>query len=86
LTRQNPLNDDDRDELQALTRELVHGLGLGSRSRAFTDVTERARTAVRKAIKRAIEEISLADPAVGQHFASSVSTGSLCAYRPRSGT
>jgi hypothetical protein len=71
----------DSDELEALTRELARGTGLGGRLRSFADAAERARTAVRKAIKRAIDEISEANPAVGQHLARRIETGSVCCYR-----
>ena len=64
-----------------LTRELGRALGLGGRSRSFADVAERARTSVRKAIKRAIDDIATASPAIGEHLARSVSTGSVCCYR-----
>ena len=53
------------------------------RTRAdFVDRTERARTAVRKAIKRAIDEIDAADPVIGQLLRSSISTGATCVYVP----
>jgi tetratricopeptide (TPR) repeat protein len=71
----------DRDELEALTRELARSTGLGGRVRSFADAPERARTAVRKAIKRAIVEISAANPTVGQHLARHVETGTVCCYR-----
>jgi hypothetical protein len=80
--RQRPdLADGEQAELERLTRELGRALGLGGRARTFADVPERARTAVRKAIKRAIDEISAANPAVGRHLATSVSTGTVCCYR-----
>jgi hypothetical protein len=50
-------------------------------SPSFADVPERARVAVRKAIKRAIDEISVANPAVGRHLAERVETGTVCRYR-----
>jgi hypothetical protein len=56
--------------------------GLGGRVRSFVDIPERARTAVRKAIKRAIGEIEAANPAVGRHLADAVETGAVCSYRP----
>jgi hypothetical protein len=68
-------------ELERLTRELGRALGLGGSSRTFADVPERARTAVRKALKRAIDEISAANPAIGQHLAARITTGTLCCYR-----
>ena len=41
--------------------------GLGSW--AFADVPDRACTALRKALKRAVEQITAAHPVIGQHLA-----------------
>ncbi len=81
LRQQLVLSTAEEEELEALARELARVLGLGGRSRAFADAPEHARTAVRKAIKRAIEQISAANPAVGRHLVARVSTGTLCCYR-----
>ncbi len=80
--RQQPLlAPDEQDELDALTHEFVRASGLAGRSRAFADVPERARTAVRKAVKRAIEQVSAANPVVGQYLAARIETGVVCRYR-----
>jgi hypothetical protein len=80
--RQEPvLSADEQEELETLTHELALASGLGGRSRAFTDVPERARTAVRKALKRAIEQITTANPIIGQHLAQGIETGTSCRYR-----
>jgi hypothetical protein len=50
--------------------------------RHFTNNAERARTAVRKAIKRAIDKIDRVDATIGRHLHSSVTTGSVCSYAP----
>jgi hypothetical protein len=71
---------EDRSELAALVRELARATGLGGRLRSFADSPERARTAVRKAIKRAIDDLEAANPAVGRHLAARVETGTLCCY------
>jgi hypothetical protein len=87
LRRLSNPSPDDRDELAALTRELARATGLGGRLRSFADAPERARTAVRKAIKRAIDEIAAANPVVGRHLASRIETGMVCCYHSRaSGT
>jgi hypothetical protein len=44
-------------------------------------VPERARTAVRKALKRAIEQIAAANPVIGQHLSGRIETGTICRYR-----
>jgi hypothetical protein len=81
LRQRTALVEAEQVELEKLTRELGRALGLGGRSRTFADVPERARTAVRKAIKRAIDEISTANPTIGQHLAARITTGTLCCYR-----
>jgi hypothetical protein len=80
--RQEPvLSVDEQEELDMLTHELALASGLGGRSRSFTDVPERARTAVRKALKRAIAQITAANPVIGQHLEKGIETGTICRYR-----
>jgi hypothetical protein len=81
LRQQPGRSADEQEELEALTRELALASGLGGRSRAFADVPERARTAVRKALKRAIEQIAAANPVIGQHLVGRIETGAICRYR-----
>jgi hypothetical protein len=69
-------------ELDALAAELDRATGLGARSRAFTGPGERARTAVRKAIKRALDEIEAADPEIGGVLRPTIRTGSRCSHIP----
>ena len=42
---------------------------------------QRARTAGRKALKRAIEQITAANPIIGQHLVERIETGAVCRYR-----
>ncbi len=69
----------ERDTVRA---ELSRSLGLGGRVRVFTAGPERARTAVRKAIKRAVDAIGEADPALGEELRTGISTGTSCRYTP----
>jgi hypothetical protein len=85
LREQSMLTPDEQDELDTLTHELVRVSGLGGRIRSFADVPERARTAVRKAVKRAIEQVSAANPVVGKHLAARIETGAVCRYRVADG-
>jgi len=71
-----------RRELDALAAELDATTGLGGRGRAFTGPAERARTSVRKAIKRAVDVIRAVDPAVAAVLDSTISTGYQCVYTP----
>jgi hypothetical protein len=81
LRAQPVRSGDEQEELEALTHELALDSGLGGRSRTFADIPERSRTAVRKALKRAIEQITAANPIVGQHLAEHIETGAVCCYR-----
>jgi hypothetical protein len=81
LRQQPVLSAGEQDELKALTHELARASGLGGRIRTFADMPERARTAVRKAVKRAIEQIASANPIVGRHLAERIETGAVCRYR-----
>jgi hypothetical protein len=71
-----------RNERGWLLREVRTGTGLGGRPRHFTDNPERARIAVGKAIRRALERITAADAVIGEELRASVETGTRCCYRP----
>jgi hypothetical protein len=74
-----------RAELGVIVDELEAATGLGGRPREFGRPVERARTAVRKALKRAIDEIDVADHEIGELLRSSIVTGSTCTYEPSAG-
>jgi tetratricopeptide (TPR) repeat protein len=69
-------------ELDALVGELDRSEGRGGRDRGFAGPVERARTSVQKAIKRALDEIDAAEPAIGGALRASVTTGIRCCYAP----
>jgi hypothetical protein len=71
-----------RSERDWLLAELASAAGLGGRARAFTTSDERARIAVGKAIRRALDRITANDPAVGNHLRTAIHTGVRCCYRP----
>jgi tetratricopeptide (TPR) repeat protein len=71
-----------REELEFLTAELARAVGLGGRARRAGSASERARVAVQRRIRDAIQRIEANAPAVGQHLAATVHTGSFCVYRP----
>jgi hypothetical protein len=70
-------------ELDALTTEVKRQTGINSRPRHFSNPAERARTAVRKAITRAIDAIEPAEPEAADMLREAVTTGYRCAYLPR---
>jgi hypothetical protein len=72
-----------RSEREWLLTQLSSATGLNGRTRRFSNDAERARLAVGKAIRRAIERIDRADPYLGRHLRDSVHTGVRCSYRPR---
>src|SRR5262249_38304832 len=80
LRQQPMLTLDEQNELDGLVHEFTRACGLGGRMRSFADVPERARTAVRKAVKRAIEQVSAANAVVGRHLAARIKTGAVCRY------
>ena len=74
-----------RRELAELTATLRAAIERSGGVRAFPTDHERARTAVRKAIVRAVETIAAAAPELGAHLRDSVTTGAVCRYDPAPG-
>ncbi|GII01399.1 hypothetical protein [Planobispora takensis] len=71
-----------RAERDWLVAELAAATGMGGRSRRFAGNEERARIAVGKAIRRALNRIDQADPVIGGELRATVQTGVRCCYRP----
>jgi hypothetical protein len=71
-----------RVERDWVIAQLASATGLGGRPRFFPDEGERARVAVGKAIRRALDRIAEADPAIGDHLRQRVHTGKRCSYWP----
>ncbi|MFG1997563.1 hypothetical protein ACGFNU_00255 [Spirillospora sp. NPDC048911] len=65
-----------------LVAELAATAGLAGRTRRFADGAERARIAVGKAIRRALDRVAAADPDLGAELRAAVQTGRHCCYRP----
>ena len=74
-----------RAELDQLVEHIETQVGLGRRSRTFADPRERARTAVRKAIRRAVDRIAAGAPDLGRGLERSVHTGLSCRFEPADG-
>ena len=80
-------NDPDRAararaEIDAIANYLATAAGLGGRDRRTSSEAERARCAVTKRIKQAIQRISAAIPELGQHLTARIKTGYFCSYNP----
>ncbi|MET8155801.1 hypothetical protein ABZT47_05470 [Sphaerisporangium sp. NPDC005289] len=71
-----------RAERDWLVAELAAAAGLAGRAREFAGGEERARIAVGKAIRRALNRITEADPVLGGQLRATVHTGLLCSYNP----
>jgi hypothetical protein len=71
-----------QNELQEICDSLASAVGLGGRDRKISSDAERARWAVTKCIKKAIQKIGEAIPSLGYHFAASIKTGYFCSYNP----
>jgi tetratricopeptide (TPR) repeat protein len=71
-----------REEMEAIASQLIEGVGLGGRDRRAASARERARVAVTRAIKRAIQKIEADNPALGHHLRNAIRTGAYCAYDP----
>jgi hypothetical protein len=69
-------------EREWLLAELAGAAGINGSRRKFTDDRERARIAVGKAIRRAVQRIGEADPVIADHLRRTVHTGTRCAYWP----
>jgi hypothetical protein len=71
-----------RAERDWLISELAAAAGFGGRTRGFPNNRERARIAVGKAIRRALQHVGSADPVIGEHLSKTIRTGTRCAYTP----
>jgi hypothetical protein len=69
-------------ELGQYRRALAEGIGRSGRHRSFGNAPEKARVAVTQAIKRVLNKLNKQHPALYQHLAASVRTGTECTYNP----
>jgi tetratricopeptide (TPR) repeat protein len=70
------------DEKEALAHEIRRAVGLGGRDRRAASSSERARTAVTRAIRSALERISEQDRDLGRLLSTAIKTGTVCSYLP----
>jgi hypothetical protein len=71
-----------QNERQAIADYLGSAVGLGGRNRRASSDAERARSAVTKCIRKAIQKIGDAIPSLGYHLAARIKTGYFCSYNP----
>jgi tetratricopeptide (TPR) repeat protein len=74
------------EERAALVRELATATGLGGRTRRLGADSERVRKTVTARIRDSIARIERVHPELAEHLRTAISTGSSCAYRPKSPT
>lgn len=72
-----------RAEIEMLGAELGRAVGLGGRVRRAGGAAERARSAVQRRLKNAIERIGEHAPELGTLLGGTIRTGICCVYRPR---
>jgi hypothetical protein len=69
-------------EREFLARELARAVGLGGRDRRAGAASERARSAVTRAIRQGLSRIREHNRPLGAHLDGTIRTGTYCAYRP----
>jgi hypothetical protein len=71
-----------RDEMESIARELGRATQKGGRARRTISVVDRARSAVQRRIKDAVDRIAEQDPDLGGWLRGAIRTGIYCSYRP----
>jgi len=71
-----------REEREQIATEIARAVGLGGRTRRAGSAAERARTAIQRRLKDAIQRIGEQCPPLRRHLESSLRTGTFCSYRP----
>jgi hypothetical protein len=71
-----------RGEMESIAREIARSTQKGGRPRRAESAIDRARSAVQRRIKDAIDRIAEQDPALGAWLRRAVRTGNYCSYRP----
>lgn len=71
-----------RAEHDALVDQLTVAHGLGGRPRRAPDHVERARKAVSRRVRAALNRIAELHPTLGRHLHAAVHTGTFCSYQP----
>jgi hypothetical protein len=70
-----------RSELEALATELSRGSAIGGKLRRSESAVDRARSAVQRRIKDALDRIAEQDPELGTWLRRAVHTGNHCSFR-----
>lgn len=70
------------EEAEFLRGQVAQATGLGGRQRRASSDQERARQAVKKAVRRAIAAVGEVHPSLGRHLEQSIRTGKTLVYDP----
>jgi tetratricopeptide (TPR) repeat protein len=70
------------DEIEQISKELRHAVGLMGRDRMAASSSERARVNVTRAIKVALDRIAEHDSVGGRFLSRAIRTGTFCCYLP----
>ncbi len=71
-----------RDEMETIASELARASGPGGRSRRAESAVDRARSAVQRRLKDAIQRVADQDADLGAWLQRTVQTGNYCTFRP----
>ncbi len=71
-----------RDEMDAIAGEITKATGKGGKARRAESAVDRARSAVQRRIKDALDRIAESDSDLGVWLRRAVTTGNYCCYRP----
>jgi tetratricopeptide (TPR) repeat protein len=71
-----------REEIEFLGAELSRAVGLGGRGRRAGGAAERARSAVQRRIRNALDRIAEHAPGLTSYLEQAIKTGTFCIYRP----
>jgi len=71
-----------RDEMETIAAEIARASGRGGKARRGESAVDRARSAVQRRIKDAIQRIGEQDADLGAWLQRAVQTGNYCAFRP----
>jgi len=72
-----------RSEMEAIAGEISKATTKGGRARRGESAVDRARSAVQRRIKDALDRIAEQDEVLGEKIRRAVTTGNHCSYRPR---
>src|SRR6185436_10318130 len=72
-----------RDEMETIAQELGRASGPGGRPRRAESAVDRARSAVQRRIKDAIQRIGEQDEELGTWLQRAITTGNYCCFRSK---